>query len=205
MKRPRYLFTEKVVGNLHQDRSGATVSHLRESAPHHLRHDAAVGECLTGFGHVLEIQVGSKIRSDIGPRAGITSRQHEYRHGLAIGLGHTSKGVFRSRAVLHAEDADTLPRRYSTEGVRHVQADAFLAYDNGANIQFRGRFDQRIHRISEEILDSLRSQSMGDGVSDIHERANLNLIIPCSSLQGSEKTPRRTTAGPEGQKAVDSP
>ena len=34
---------------------------------------------------------------------------------------------------------------------------------------------------------------------------SLNLIIPCSSLQGSEKTPRRTTAGPEGQKAVDSP
>ena len=33
----------------------------------------------------------------------------------------------------------------------------------------------------------------------------LNLIIPCSALQGSEKTPRRTTAGPEGQKAVDSP
>ena len=36
-------------------------------------------------------------------------------------------------------------------------------------------------------------------------RFTLNLIIPCSSLQGSEKTPRRTTAGPEGQKAVDSP
>ena len=123
---------------------------------------------------MLEIQVGPKIRADIGPQAGITPGQHEYRRRLAVGLSHASKGIFGSRAVLHAEDADSLPRRHSTDGVRHVHADAFLANDDGADIQFRGRFDERINRISEEILDSLRSQSMGDGISDIHQLANLN-------------------------------
>ena len=50
------------------------------------------------------------------------------------------------------------------------------------------------------VLNPARNSTVSIGVP-----AALNLIIPCSSLQGSEKTPRRTTAGPEGQKAVDSP
>ena len=59
----------------------------------------------------------------------------------------------------------------------------------------------------EILRDGLSHGQVGQRPYEMGYRAMfvLNLIIPCSTLQGSEKTPRRTTAGPEGQKAVDSP
>ena len=83
-------------------------------------------------------------------------------------MGDPAEGVLGTGAVLHAENADLLPRRQTRVGVRHVQPDALLAHDDGADVLRRGRLDDRVDRVGEEHLHPFGLQHLADGFVDVH-------------------------------------
>ena len=59
--------------------------------------------------------------------------------------------------MLHAEDAELLAAGDARDGVRHVQASALLANDDGANIGGSAALQNVVHRIADDPLARLRA------------------------------------------------
>ena len=71
--------------------------------------------------------------------------------------------------MLHAEHADAIAGRQTRIRIGHVQTDALLAHDHGADVLRGGRFDQRIHRVREQYVDALGLERLGDRLDYFHD------------------------------------
>ena len=104
----------------------------------------------------------------VGQATRVAGGDDQDRHGFGKRLGHAAKGVLGAGAVLHAEHPDLGARGHPRVGVGHMQPGAFLAHDDRPDVLLGGRLDQRIDRVGEEDVNSLRFHGSGDGGGDVH-------------------------------------
>ena len=70
--------------------------------------------------------------------------------------------------MLHAKDPDLVARREARISVSHVQANPFLAHDDGSNIKLCRGLNQWINRIGKQHVDSLGLHGVGDSIHYVH-------------------------------------
>ena len=194
-ERGRQLFIEDIFRDLDQHRSRATILDLGEGAPQRVRHRRGKGHLLGGLGDVLEVEVGVEVGWNRGHRPRIASRQHDDRHGIAVGLGNAAEGVLRPRAELHGEDADPVAGGDAADRVGHVQPGPLLTDDDGPDVGRRGRFDNRVDRVSDQVVDPLPLEDLGHGRSDHHHDCCSFVILPLSRLAAGESARPGSTLG----------
>ena len=125
-------------------------------------------DLLAGLGHLAVVEGGVEVGLHLGPFPGMAHRQDQDRGRFGVGLGHAAEGVFGAGSVLHAEDPDPFAAVHPAEGVGHVQAGSFLAYDDGSNAGLGGRFDEEVQRVGEKDIHALQDQNAGDCVCNGH-------------------------------------
>ncbi len=135
---------------------------------------------------MLEIEEGVEVGLDIREVTGITSRQHDDGHRVAVGLRDAAEGVLRARAVLHGEDADAVARGHLGDGVAHVQADALLAHDDGSDVGLGRRLDDRVDGVADDEVDAFALQDLGNHAGDVHGC----FLLSYSSYSSSTATAR---------------
>ncbi len=150
-------------------RAAAVAQHVERPA-HDVDDFAAVGDRLGVLGDMRHGQGRVEVGRHVGDAARIALRDHQQRHRLAERLGDAAIGVLRTRAALHAEHAHLAALGEPRHGVGHVQADALLADDDGADVDRGAGLDQMIDRIGEEIFDAFLLENVGDRWPGLHRR-----------------------------------
>ena len=115
---------------------------------------------------MLKVEVGAEVGWNRGHCPRIASRQHDDRHGFPEGLGNAAEGVLRPGAELHGEDPDPFPGGDAADRVGHVQPGPLLTDDDRPDIGRGCRFDDRIHRVPDQIVDPLPLEDL------CHRRGN---------------------------------
>ena len=162
------VFGEEIGRELDQRWTGSAIAHLGESAAHGFRDCFRHRDLFAVFGHMAEVEGGTEVGLDLIDEPRIAHGQDNNGSGIAKGLRHAAEGIFGAGTALHAEDADLFARSDAAQGIRHVQPDAFLADDDGADVELRRRFDERVDRIGEEDVDAFGFQDFGYCVGDFH-------------------------------------
>ncbi len=99
---------------------------------------------------------------------GLGKREEQDRDGVGEGGGDTGEGVFGAWPVLHGEDAGGLAVGDTGVAVGHVDADAFLTADDGADAGGDGVFDDRGGRKAEQSGGALALEDVDDGIGCSH-------------------------------------
>ena len=115
---------------------------------------------------MLKVEVGTEVGGNRGHRPRVAARQHDDGHGFPIGLRNAAEGVLRPRAELHGEDANPFPGGDAADRVGHVQAGPLLTDDDGPDVGRGSRFDDRIDRIPDQIVDPLALEDLGHRCRD---------------------------------------
>ena len=63
--------------------------------------------------------------------------------------------------MLHGKHADTLTGVDAAISIRHMQANPFLAHDDGTDIRFGACLDDRVYRVADDELDAFPFQDVG--------------------------------------------
>ena len=156
---------------LDDHRRAAAVAQQAEGPAHDVGDFLAIGDRLGVLGDMRHRQGRVEVGRHVGDAARIALRDDEQRNRFAEGLGDAAIGVLRARAALHAEHAHPAALGEPRHGVGHVQADALLAHDDGADVDRGAGLDQMIDRIGEEILDAFLLQNFGDRRTGLHLRS----------------------------------
>src|SRR5262249_33071395 len=98
----------------------------------------------------------------------VPRRQDQDRRRVAVGLRHAAEGVLGARPELHGEHADASARGHPTHGVGHVQAGSLLAHDDGANARLGRGLEDRVARVTDQVVDALALEDLRDGAGDLH-------------------------------------
>ena len=167
-ERLRHLLVEHVDRHLDQHRSAAAALQAGESAPQDVRHLGARGHRLGGFGDVAGIEHRVVVRLDVRDAARIAHRQHQQRHGVAIGLRDAAERVLGAGAVLHREHPDLLAAGEPRHGIGHVQPDPLLAHDDRPDADARGELEDMVDRVAEDDLDAFAPQDLRDRLACLH-------------------------------------
>ena len=168
VERLRHLLGHEVHRDLDQHRPGPAVPHLRERPPHRVRDRVGHDHLLGGLRHVLVVQERVEVGRHVGDAARVTARNDHDGHRVAIGLGDAAEGVLDAGAVLHREHTDPVAGGHPAHRVGHVNARALLADDDRPDVGLRGGLDDGVHRVSDQELDSLTLENLGDGSSALH-------------------------------------
>jgi len=100
--------------------------------------------------------------------AGMGERQEQHRDTVRERGGDAGKGGFRPGAVLHHEDARRLAVGHAGKASRHIDSDAFLTADDGADAGGDGVLDQGRRWESEERRPPLPLEDLNDGIRAPH-------------------------------------
>ena len=168
VQRFRYFLVPHVGRDFHDHRAAAAVFQPGEGAAEDITNFGCDGDRLGRLRERLHRLTGIEIRFDICQPPRIAHRQHQHRHGFAVTLRNAAHGVFRARAVLHAERADAAPRGDPGDRVRHVDANAFLPHHHRADVGGRGVFDDVIDGVAAEDLDPLTLHDFRNGGAEFH-------------------------------------
>ena len=98
----------------------------------------------------------------------VTRRNNKHGHVLRKSLRHTRKSILRAGALLRYEYAVPAPAHHARETVGNAHANALLTTQDGANVDLRRRFDERIARIAREHLGALTLENFCDDVRPVH-------------------------------------
>ena len=153
---------------LDDDRRAAAVAQQAEGAAHDVDDLAAVGDRLGVLGDMRHRQGRVEVGRHMGDAARVALRNHQQRNRFAEGLGDAAIGVLRTGAALHAEHAHPAALAEPRHGVGHMQADALLADDDGADVDGGAGLDQVVHRIGEKIFDAFLLENFGDRRPGLH-------------------------------------
>ena len=167
-ERLRHLLVEHVDRHLDQHRSAAAALQAGERAPQDVRHLGARGHRLGRFGDVARVEHRVVVRLDVRDAARIAHRQHQQRHGVAIGLGDAAERVLGAGAVLHREHPDLLAAGEPRHGIGHVQPDPLLAHDDRPDADARGELEDMVDRVAEDDLDAFAPQDLRDRLACLH-------------------------------------
>ena len=163
-----HVLLKDVDRHLDEDGPRPAVLHLGEGPPHDVRDLAGERHLLAPLGDVAVVQRRVEVGRDIGEPTRVAAGQDHDGHRVAVGLGHAAEAVLGARAVLHGEDADLLAGGDAAHGVRHVQPDALLPHDDGADVGLGGRLEDGVDGIADEKGDSLALQDLRDGGGGLH-------------------------------------
>ena len=158
----------QVVRHLDQHRAATARAQALEGAPHHVRQLLGRRHRLGRLGDVLHGERGEEVAVDPGHALGVAHGHHEDRHGLAVGLGDAAVGVLGAGAVLHHEHADLLAGGDARDGVRHVQADALLAHDDGADVGGGAVLEDVVDGIADDPLHAFALQDFCNRIAGFH-------------------------------------
>ena len=179
VQRLRHLLVPHVGRDFDDHRSAAAVLQLCEGAAKNVADFAGQDDRLGRFRKRLHRLAGIEVGVDIGEPARIAHRQHQHGHRFAVALRDAAHRVLGARAVLHAEGADGVAGGDARDRVRHVNADAFLAHHDRADVGIGGVFDQVIDRIAAEDLDALALHDFRDRSAELHDG-----LSPCGRPVG---------------------
>ena len=99
----------------------------------------------------------------------VTQWKQQKGHRVRIGGGDAREGIFRSRAGLHGEDADSMTVGDPAEAVRDSDSHSFLTADDRADAGRGGRLDQRVGGITTQKFDSFALEDFTNSVDDSHK------------------------------------
>src|SRR5439155_1268096 len=111
--------------------------------PHHGGNLSTQGNC---FGRLGDGRVGLRGSEEVMNLRGgtrVTQGKQQEGHRVRIGGGDARKGIFRSRAGLHGEDADLMTVGDPAEDVRDSDSNSFLTADEREDACRGGCFDSR--------------------------------------------------------------
>jgi hypothetical protein len=164
----RNFLVPHVGRDFHDHRSAAAVFQFCKGAPKNVADFSGEVDRLGRFGERFHRLAGIEVGFDIGEPSRITHRQHEHGDGFAKALRHAAHGVFGAGAVLHAEGADGAPGGDARNRVRHVQPNALLPHHDGADVGIGRVFDEMVHGIAAENLNSLALHDFRNGGAELH-------------------------------------
>ena len=193
VQRLRHFLVPHVGRDFHDHRSAAAVLQLGEGAAEDVADFGGDVDRLGRLGKCPHRLAGIEVRFDIRQPARIAHRQHQHRHGFAVTLRDAAHGIFRARAVLHAEGADGVPGSDPRDRVRHVKADAFLPHHHRADVGIGGVFDEVIDRVAAKDLDAFALHDFRNGGAEFH--ADLSPIWPMLSSAWTDSWNRNPSPG----------
>ena len=147
---------------------GPSVFQLAERTPHRRRHLLRHNDVLGLLGDRGIGAAGMEHRKHLRLLAGMTQRQEQHRHGIGKCRGDAGKGVLSTRPVLHGEHARRPAIGHPRIAVRHVDADALLAADNGSQPTRHGGLDHRRGGKAEQRSHAFTLQDFHDGMVCSH-------------------------------------
>ena len=163
-----HVLAENVQWHFDNHRSTPTIAQLKKRAPHDFWGRAAHGQRLYPLRDMLHVERRIEVRIVVGEATWITRWNYQYRHRFRVSLGYAPERVFGARAMLHTEHTDLVAAGQARVSIRHVQADALLAHDDGANVHFGCGFDQRIDRVGEQNVHAFGLHGVSNSVNDFH-------------------------------------
>jgi hypothetical protein len=95
-------------------------------------------------------------------------RQKQDRYAVGERRSDAGECVFRSRAILHHEDAGWLAVGHSREPVGHINADPFLPADDRADAGGDRILDQGRRWEAKECRYTLAFEDFNDGIGGSH-------------------------------------
>ena len=167
-KRLGHLLGEDVRGQLDQGGPRAAVPDLGERTAQGVGDRVGHHDLLDPLGHGAVGDDRAEVRGNAAEPPREPRGQHDDGRRVAVGLGDAAEGVLGPGTVLHGEDADPPAGGQPADRVGHVETDALLADDDGADVGPRRRLDDGIDGVADQELDALAFQDLGDGRSALH-------------------------------------